>query len=96
LTDDRGLILVDPPAPDVQRPHDAVEVEPAEAQPALGVLERDEPLGRPGLEQERLDLADPGLAGPLDLSPQLLQTGVGMVDVRLLRLQLRVHGGRGC
>jgi len=87
---------VDPATADVQRAHNAVKLEPAEAQTAVGVLERDQPLGRPCLEHERLDLADARLSGSLDLLPHLIQTGVGMVDVRLLRLELGMHGGRVC
>ena len=88
---DRRLLLVHPAAADVQRPDDAVEVEPAEAEAAFGVVEGDEPLRGPGLQHECLDLADAGLAGPLHLPPHLLQAGVGMVDVGLLRLELGVH-----
>ena len=93
VDDDRRLLLVHPAPPDVERPEDAVEVEPAEAEAALGVLERQQPLVRPGLEDERLDLADPGVAGALDLPPHLLEAGVGVVDVGLLGGELWVHGG---
>ena len=92
VDDDRRLLLVHPAPPDVERPEDAVEVEPAEAEAALGVLERQQPLVRPGLEDERLDLADPGVAGALDLPPHLLEAGVGVVDVGLLGGELWVHG----
>jgi len=87
---------VNPATPDVQGAYDTVEVEAAEAQAALGVLERDQPLGRPGLENERLDLADASFPRSLDLLSHLLQTGVGMVDVRLFRLELGMHAGRVC
>ena len=92
VDDDRRLLLVHPATADVERTEDAVEVEPPEAESALGVLERDQAPGAPGFEHGGFDLADPGFACALDHAAHLLQADVGVVDVRLLGCELRVIG----
>ena len=72
-----------PAAADVERPQHAVEVQAAEAQPALGVLERDQAPRGPGVEDRGLDFADAGLARPFELLPHLFEAAVGVVDVGL-------------
>jgi len=82
---------VHPAAADVERPQRPVEVEPAEAEPALGVLEGHKPPSRPGVEDGGFDLADARPARPLELCPHLLEAGVRVVDVGLLGCQFLVH-----
>ena len=58
VDDELLLLLVVHPAPaDVERPADRLEVEPAEAEAALGVLVRAQPLGRPRVHRGLRDLA---------------------------------------
>ena len=60
------LVVVHPAAADVQRPLDLLEVEPAEEQAPLGVLEGREPAGAPRLEREGRDLLVGGRRRPAD------------------------------
>ena len=85
-----ALVVVHPAAADVQRPLDRLEVEPAEEEAAFGVLEGGEPLHRPGVECGLRDLAVGGIGGAHDDVAHALEARVGVVDVRLLRLQLRM------
>ena len=79
------------PAPaDVERPRELLEVEPAEAQPALGVLERAQPPRRPGVHRRLGDLAVDLVGGAGDAGAHALEVVVRAVDVRLLRSQLGV------
>jgi hypothetical protein len=76
---------VHPTAPDVQRRGGAVDVELAEAEPAVDVLEGRDPAPGPVLEPRGLVLGRVhGLADPLELPPDPLDAVVGVVDVRLL------------
>jgi hypothetical protein len=84
VDDERSVVLVHPAAPDVQRRVDPVEVEPAEAEAAVRVLESVEPAPGPRLEPGRLVLGRvDGLADALELSLDPLEAFVGVVDVRL-------------
>ena len=85
-----ALVVVHPAAADVERPLDRLEVEPAEEEAALGVLEGREPLRRPGVERGLRDLAVGGVGGAADDLAHALEARVGVVDVRLLGLQLRM------
>jgi hypothetical protein len=87
---------VHPAAPDVERRVDTVEVEPAEAEAAVGILESVEPAPGPRLEPGRLVLGRvDGLADALELSLDPLEACVGVVDVRLFRSQIRMsHASR--
>ena len=85
-----ALVVVHPAAADVERALDGLEVEAAEHQAALGVLERREPLRRPRVERRLRDLAVGGVAGPQHDVPHALEARVGAVDVRLLGCQLRM------
>ena len=74
-----------PAAADVERRRRAVDVELAEAEPAVDVLERREPAARVLLEPPRLVLGRvDGLAEPRELPLDALDALVGVVDVRLL------------
>jgi hypothetical protein len=84
---------VHPATADVERAQHAVEVEAAEAEPALGVLEGDEASRRPGVEDRGLDLSDSGLACTLELLPHLFEAAVRVVDVSLFDWELLVHPG---
>ena len=85
-----ALVVVHPAAADVQRPLDRLEVEPAEQETAFGVLEGREPLRRPRIERGLRDLAVGGIGGTSDDVAHALEARVGVVDVCLLRLQLRM------
>ena len=85
-----ALVVVHPAAADVERPLDGLEVEPAEEEAALGVLEGREPLRRPRVERRLGDLAVGGVGGAADDLAHPLEARVGVVDVRLLGLQLRM------
>ena len=85
-----ALVVVHPAAADVQRPLDRLEVEPAEEEAALGVLEGGEPLHGPGVECGLRDLAVGGVGSAHDDVAHVLEALVGVVDVRLLRFQLGV------
>ncbi len=92
VDDERCVVLVHPAATDVERRVEAVEVEPAEAEAAVRVLERVEPAPRPRLEPGRLVLGRVDrLADALELSLHPLDAVVGVVDVRLLGGQIRVR-----
>ena len=79
-----ALLVVHPPAPDVERPRRRLQVEAPEAEALLGVLERPEPLDRPGLERERRDLAVGCVRSALDQRAHAVEARVRVVDVRLL------------
>ena len=85
-----ALVVVHPAPADVERPLDRLEVEPAEHQPALGILEGREPLRRPRVERRLGDLAVGRVARAQHDLAHPLEVLVGAVDVRLLRLQLRM------
>ena len=57
------LVVVHPAAADVERARHRLEVEPAEAEPALRVLERAQALRRPGVHRRLRDLAVDLVAG---------------------------------
>jgi hypothetical protein len=86
-----ALVVVHPPAAHVERLRRDVEVEAAEAEPPLRVLERAQPAHRPRLERERRDLAVGRVRGSLDEAAHPVETVVRVVDVRLLRRQVRVR-----
>ena len=89
-----ALVVVHPAAADVERPLDRFEVEPAEEEAALGVLEGREPLRRPGVERRLSDLAVGGVGGAADDLAHPLEARVGVVDVRLLGLEVGVAHSR--
>ena len=69
-------------------------VEAAEAEPALAVVERGEPLPRPLLDGLRGDLRRSRAGGAEQRLAHAVQAGVGVVDVRLLRGEIGVgHAG---
>ena len=87
--DELPLLLVVHPAPaDVERPPHRLEVEPAEAEPALGVLERPQPSRGPGVHRRLRDLAVDAVGRAGDGGAHALEVPVRAVDVRLLRCQL--------
>ena len=86
-----AVVVVDPAPPDVERPLERLEVEAAEAEPALGVLVGSEPPRRPGVERSLRHLAVRRVGGTDDDVAHVLQAGVGVVDVRLLRRELGVR-----
>ena len=94
VDDEHLLPLVVHPAPaDVERPQRRVEREPAEAQPALGVLEgADTPL-RPRLHRDRRELGRHRVAGALERRAHPVEALVRVVDVGLLVLELGVRHG---
>jgi hypothetical protein len=59
-------------------------LDPPEAEPALRVLERAQPAGRPLLQHEHVRLADGGGPDGNELPSHLLEARVRMVDVALL------------
>ena len=83
-----ALVVVHPAAADVQRPLDRLEVEPAEEQAALGVLEGGEPFHAQASSASLRDLAVGGVGGAHDDVAHPLEARVRVVDVRLLGLQL--------
>jgi hypothetical protein len=78
------LVVVHPAAADVERLRRRVEIEPPEAEAALGVLERAQPLRRPRLERERRDLVVRRVRRVLDRLAHPVEVRVRRVDVRLL------------
>ena len=94
--DDERLarLVVHPAAPDVERSRGRLEVEPPEAEPLLGVLERPQPPYRPRLERQRGDLAVRRVGRALDEAAQAVEALVGVIDVRLLGREVGV-GHRG-
>ena len=89
--DDLLLVLVvHPAASDVERPLHFLEVEPPEAEPALGVLVRAQAAGRPGVDRSLRDLTVDSVARARDGLAHPLEMVVRPVDVRLLLLQVRV------
>ena len=67
-----------------------LEVEPAEAEAALGVLERAQALRRPRVHRRLRDLAVDAVGGARDGVAHALEVLVGPVDVRLLGCELRM------
>src|SRR5262249_60033266 len=84
------ILVVHPAAADVQRPADRLDVEPAEAQPALGVLIGPQAARRPGVHRGLRDLAVDLVAGRCHHLPHPLEMLVGAVDVPLLAFDVRV------
>ena len=72
------------------RPLDVLEVEPAEEEPPLRVLEGGQPPGAPRIEGRLRHLAVGGVARARDDVAHALEVRVGAVDVRLLGPQLGV------
>ncbi len=85
-----ALLVVHPAPPDVETAHRLLEIEPAEAEPVLGVLERAEALGRPRVHRRLRDLALDAVARAGDDVAHPLELLVGMVDVGLLGVELGV------
>ena len=83
-----AVVVVHPAAADVQRPGRRVERQAAEAEPALGVLERARAPLRPGLHRHRRELGRHHVAGAPERRAHLLEAHVSVVDVGLLRLEL--------
>ena len=83
-------LVVDEAPADVQGLEDRLEVEPSEAEPALGILERTEPPRRPRVHGRLRDLAVDVVGRARDGRPHPLQVVVRAVDVRLLRFELRM------
>ena len=79
-----SLLVVHPAAADVERRRDLLEVEAAEAEALLGVLERPQPLGGPGVHRRLRDLAVDAVARARDDSAHPLELLVRAVDVGLL------------
>src|SRR5207302_1743875 len=77
VDDERRVVLVYPAPADVERSRNLVDVETAEAQAALRLLERLQPPACPGLEQRRVPfvLVD-RLAHALDLAPHPVEAGI--------------------
>ncbi len=94
--DDENLVavVVHPAAADVERPRRPVERQPAEAEPALGVLERPRTPLRPGLHRERRPLGRHRVLRLAERLAHLVEALVGAVDVGLLRCEFRVSHGR--
>ena len=88
------LVVVHPPASDIERPKCCVERQTAEAEPAIGVLERPHtPLG-PRLHRDRGELGRHRVARALERRAHPVERLVGVVDVGLLVLQLGMrHAG---
>ena len=86
-----AALVVHPAPPDVERGLERLEVEPAEAEPALGVVVRREPARGPRVERRLGDLAVRGVGRANDDVPHVLEALVRVVDVRLLRRKLRVR-----
>ena len=94
--DDHDLVrvVVHPAAADVERILGTLDVEPAETEAALGVGEGPEAAGRPALDRLGRDL---GRARARRADDDLAHAGearVGVIDVRLLRREIRVTHGR--
>ena len=88
-----ALLVVDPAAADVETAQRLLEVETSEAEALLGVLERAQALGRPGVHRRLRDLAVHAVTCACDDSPHTLELLVRVVDVGLLALQLRMAHG---
>jgi len=89
--DDLLLLLPVHPAPAyVERALDALEVESAEEEAALGVLEGGETPRAPRVQRGLRDLAVGRVARPRDDVAHALEAAVGTVDVRLLGGKLRM------
>ena len=95
VDDDDALVVVYPAAAHVERAFGGIDVDPAEAEAALGVLEADETPRRPGLDRLGRDLRRAGRGGPEEDLPHLVEALVGVVEVRLLGREIRVrHASR--
>lgn len=83
-------VVLDPAPTDIEGPLDVLEVEPAEEEPALGVLVGDEALRAPRLERERRDLLVGRRRGARDEVAHPVERRVGTIDVVLLLWEVRV------
>jgi hypothetical protein len=88
------LVVVHPAAPDVERPEPCVERQAAEAEPAVGVLERPDAALHPRLHRDRCELGRHRVARALERRAHAVERLVGVVDVGLLLLQLGMRHGR--
>jgi hypothetical protein len=83
-------VVVHPPAPDVDGLRRSVDVEPPEAEAALGVLERRQAPRRPRVEVRAEHLVDDRLRDVRDGLAHLVQELVRTVEVRLLGGDVRM------
>jgi hypothetical protein len=88
------IVVVHPAAPDIERPVHGLDVEPAEAEAAFGVLERLEPLSAPFLQRERrhfrrrrVNALDQRVAHPVEML-------VRVIEIRLLGREIGMHHRR--
>ena len=87
------LVIVHPPAPDIQRPKRCIEGQTPEAKPAVGVLECPEPPLCPRLHRDRGELGRHRIARALERRAHPVERLVGVVDVGLFLLQLGMRHG---
>jgi hypothetical protein len=88
------LVVVHPAASDVERPQGGVEGQPPETEAALRILEGAHTPFRPRLHRDRRELGRHQVAGALERRAHLVERLVGVVDVCLLFVQLRMRHGR--
>ena len=94
--DDALVVLVDPPAADVERVA-LVHVDPTKTDSALRVLVAAKRLGLPLLQRERRELARRGVERAADTGTHALQARVRVVDVGLLGGEIGMrHGQLSC
>ena len=86
-------VVVHPAPADVQGPERGVERQPAEAEPALGVLERAGSPLCPRLDRERCELGRHRVLRAPERGAHPLERLVGVVDVGLFLLELGVRHG---
>jgi hypothetical protein len=83
---DDGLpaFVVHPAPADVRRVGHCLDVDPAETEPLLGLLERPETTGVPCVERLACDVVDHRVARMQERLPHTVETVVRVVEIRLL------------
>ena len=95
-----SLLVVHPATADVERRRDLLEVEAAEAETLVGVLERPQPLRRPGVHRRLRDLAvdavpraRDGIAHPFELHVRAIQVGLLADEIGMTHRRGKRSGG---
>ena len=92
VDDERAaIVVVHPAAADVGALGRPLAIDPAEAEPALGVLEGAQAAAGPALDRLRRDLRRTGFGGLQEDLAHAVEAVVGLVDVGLLGGQLRMR-----
>ena len=91
VDDEHAVVVVDPPAPDVEGVVGRVQVEPPEAKAVLRILVGLEPPDRPCLDRLGRHVCRSGARGAEHRPTHLVEALVRVVDVGLLGSEIRVR-----